>query len=58
MRVQRVLALTPEQRQSLVQLRAVCLSTLGTIMDERNRIHAFLTVSPSTAHQYLRSQFG
>ncbi len=46
MRVQRLLALTPEQRQSLVQLRAVCLSTLGTIMDERNRIHAFLTVSP------------
>ena len=47
--LQRLLGLTTEQRQSLVQLRAVCLGTLGTIMDERNRIHAFLTVGPPSA---------
>ena len=54
--MQRLLRLTPEQRQSLVQLRAVCLGTLGTIMEERNRIHAFLTVSP-IAPLLLEHQF-
>ena len=52
--MQRLLALTPEQRASLVQLRSICLSTLGTIIEERNGIHAFLTVrggAPSTPVQ-------
>ncbi|CAL5221006.1 g3122 [Coccomyxa viridis] len=63
--ITRLLALTPEQRQSLVQLRAVCLSTLGTIMDERNRIHAFLTEAMPAAvgarhaaAQYLKAHEG
>ncbi len=42
--VQKLLSLTWEQRRSLVQLRGVCLTALGTIIEERNRIHALLTV--------------
>ena len=41
---QKLLSLTWEQRRSLVQLRGVCLTALGTIIEERNRIHALLTV--------------
>ena len=43
---QKLLSLTWEQRRSLVQLRGVCLTALGTIIEERNRIHALLTVRP------------
>ena len=52
--MQHLLALTREQRARLVQLRSICLSTLGTIIGERNCIHAFLTVrggAPSTPLQ-------
>jgi hypothetical protein len=38
------LQLTPTQRADLVQLRGVCLAKLSTIIEQRNNIHAFLTV--------------
>ena len=53
--MQRLLALTREQRASLVRLRSICLSTLGAIIEERNCIHAFLTVrggAPATPLQH------
>lgn len=42
--VQGFLQLTPKQRKELVALRVACLSTLSDVIDERNNIHAFLTV--------------
>lgn len=43
-RVQASLALTEQQRAYLAQLRGVCLTALAGIIDERNAIHASLTV--------------
>ncbi len=51
---QRLLALTAEQRASLVQLRSICLKTLGTIIEERNCIHAFLTVRMSAPSRWFQ----
>ncbi len=39
------LQLSSPQRAELVRLRGVCLGTLATVIEERNSIHAFLTVS-------------
>ena len=44
LRVQASLALTEQQRAYLAQLRGVCLTALAGIIDERNAIHASLTV--------------
>lgn len=43
-RLQASLALTEQQRAYLAQLRSVCLTALAGIIDERNAIHANLTV--------------
>ena len=43
--VQGYLQLTSKQREELMQMRLVCLASLSNIIDERNSIHAFITVS-------------
>ncbi|CAK0783103.1 hypothetical protein CVIRNUC_006298 [Coccomyxa viridis] len=63
--ITKLLSLTWEQRRSLVQLRGVCLTALGTIIEERNRIHALLTAAMPAAvgarhaaAQYLKAHEG
>lgn len=41
------LQLSSVQRSELVRLRSACLGSLSSIIEERNNIHAFLTVSCS-----------
>lgn len=42
--MQGLLQLTAEQRANMVELRRACLASLSDIINERNRIHMFLTV--------------
>ncbi len=46
--MQGFLQLSARQRSELVAMRMACLSTLADVIDERNSIHAFLTVGPYT----------
>ena len=51
--LQASLALTEQQRAYLAQLRSVCLTALAGIIDERNAIHANLTVRVCYLHAGL-----
>lgn len=49
LRMQRLLELTPEQKQRMVELRHFFLAKLRSILDRRKAIHADITVRAAAA---------